>query len=228
MAGSPPYGSAASRALAATLPIAVVAAAALVVIILDLVDVSVLVPAAAGATLSESDRTGLALRAATGVLVYYVAYLPAIVLFCIWIYRASRNSGALGAYGLRFKPWWAVVAWFIPLANLILPLFVVNEIWRASDPSVGSTDAAARSRVPLHPLLGLWWAAWIGGNLITNLSSQFSLRSHSASTDLTAAYLEVAGAAFNIAAAIMLILVIRAITERQERKHARMLSGELV
>jgi hypothetical protein len=228
LAAARPYASAAPRALAATLLIAAVAVSALLVIILDLIDISVLTPATAGATLSAADKDGLALRAVAAALVYYLAYIPAVVLFCVWINRACRNGAALGASGLRYTPRWAVGWWFIPFANLVQPLRVVNEIWRASEPTVGSTDDAARSRMPLHTLLPIWWATWIGGNLIGNLASQISLRSHTSGGDLAAAYLDLAAFAVNIAAGIMVILVIRAITERQERKHTRILSGEVV
>jgi hypothetical protein len=51
--------------------------------------------------------------------------------FLQWRYRARRGLDRLGATGLTWRPGWAIGGWFIPIANLVIPLLVVNEIDRA-------------------------------------------------------------------------------------------------
>ncbi len=51
---------------------------------------------------------------------------------------------ALGTQGLSFTAGWSVGAFFIPLLNLLLPVMVVGEVWRASAPS--RVDGPIRSR----------------------------------------------------------------------------------
>src|SRR5436309_745039 len=40
-------------------------------------------------------------------------------------------------------------AWFIPVANLVIPYLVARELWRATDPPAPGI------------LLAAWWAAWV-------------------------------------------------------------------
>ena len=63
-----------------------------------------------------------------------IATVVTIVLFIRWFRRAYRNLPALGAEPLRFKSWWTIGGWFIPIANLFRPKEMANDIWRASDP----------------------------------------------------------------------------------------------
>lgn len=223
-----PYQSAATRALAATILIGAVAAVTVLGLIFDLIDISALTPLAGSAKVPSEVDDGIGLRALGFFVLYYLAFIPAVVLLCVWIHRATRNLQALRASGQRFRPGWAVGWWFIPFANLVVPLLVVNEVWRGSDPSVGATDPVTRSRLPLHPILGFWWAAWIGGNLISNLAGRLSFQSSTAGGDLMVTYIGLAGSAVSLVAAFLVILIIKAITERQELKHARLQSGELV
>lgn len=73
-------------------------------------------------------------------------------LFLIWIYRARENLGpgaAAPSAGL-------CVGWFlIPLANLVMPLAVVGQIWRGSDPRGYSNGDLA------WPAVTLWWLALV-------------------------------------------------------------------
>src|SRR4029450_4533394 len=50
-----------------------------------------------------------------------------------WFRRAYRNLPALGARRLRYRPWWAVAAWLLPVVSLFRPQQVLNDIWRARD-----------------------------------------------------------------------------------------------
>ena len=61
-------------------------------------------------------------------VVYLIAYITAVVLYCIWIHRANRNARALGTQGMRFTPGWCVGWWFIPFMNLYKPYQAVSEI----------------------------------------------------------------------------------------------------
>ena len=75
----------------------------------------------------------------------------AAVLWLTWQYRAHANARALVS-GTRFRPLWGMAAWLIPVANLILPLFAVRELWRVSDPDVEDWRRARTS-----VLVWLWW-----------------------------------------------------------------------
>jgi hypothetical protein len=77
-----------------------------------------------------------------------------------WQQRAHRNLRALQVQDLRYSPPVAVLGWLVPLANLVLPLLTVRELWQAShrDPPAGKWQSAPAS------LVSMWWGvslAWV-------------------------------------------------------------------
>jgi hypothetical protein len=74
-----------------------------------------------------------------------------IVVWLIWQHQATSNLWARGYAGLHVRPGWAVGWWFIPFANLVMPLVAMLELDRRSTP-----DGAPRKATPM---LGAWWAA---------------------------------------------------------------------
>lgn len=131
--------------------------------------------------------------------------LLAVASFCFWIYRANRDARALGASGMSFSPGLAVAVGFIPVMNLIGPYRAVKEIYQASSSRNGSHDAWRFEPVPL--VLPVWWGVWII-SLAWNLVPYASLTASSAVWGQ--AILEVLRAS----AALLLIVVVRAIERR--------------
>jgi hypothetical protein len=80
-------------------------------------------------------------------------------LFIWWFHRAYKNLASLGATGLRYGAGWAIGGWFIPLANLVLPKRIANDLWRASDPALpaksGSRLAVGSGSFSLQLVVGL-------------------------------------------------------------------------
>ena len=140
-----------------------------------------------------------------------IALLVTAVLWCIWQHRAHSNLRAFGRIGLAYTPGWAVGWWFIPFANLWKPLGAMSELWKASEPT---DDPNGWWRARPWWVLGLWWACWIGGNLLDVVASamqQESDLSTVASSDIVA----VIARLVEIAAAICAVLILRDILGRQ-------------
>lgn len=53
--------------------------------------------------------------------------LGAFILLLVWIYRAATTARALGIPG-RYSPGWAVGGWFIPIANLFIPVQCLRDL----------------------------------------------------------------------------------------------------
>lgn len=97
-----------------------------------------------------------------------VVGLTAGVVFLVWLARARRNVQA----GPRCShapdapvlgPGWAIGAWFVPIANFVLPPIVLGDLWRGSRP-------AAR---PGYRLIITWWLALCAAlllNLIADMA----------------------------------------------------------
>ncbi|MBN8626009.1 MAG: DUF4328 domain-containing protein [Planctomycetes bacterium] len=86
-------------------------------------------------------------------------YWLELIAFCRWQLRVHRNVPALGTSGMRGEPLTSLVWWIVPIVNWWLPLSVMQEIWRGSDPSVPVGDGQAWRLKRGSALAGAWRAA---------------------------------------------------------------------
>jgi serine/threonine protein kinase len=98
-------------------------------------------------------------------------FLVTAALWLAWFRRAYLNLPALGARRLRFRPWWAVGAWLVPVFSLFRPKQVLNDIWRASDPDLAPDQAATWRGRPVAELLGWWWLAFVASVLVRSITT---------------------------------------------------------
>jgi hypothetical protein len=140
-------------------------------------------------------------------MAYLVAMLICIVLVCMWIHRAHANLHEGGIEGLEFTPGWAVGWYFIPFANLVKPYGAMRELWHASHGATGDFAAPAPS------LINYWWATWIAGNILSNISTQMILRDPSLVSP--SALIGAIGSALSVAAGVMLLQLVRRISAMQ-------------
>ena len=147
-----------------------------------------------------------------------VLFAATVVLFLIWFRRSYRNLGSLGADWLRFKPGWAVGAWFVPLLNAVRPKEIANDIWRVSDPQLPRTLNGPALGHPVSPLVNSWWGVF----LISGALGRASFTGVDAETldELaTAARYFVAADIAALVAGVLAIMVVREVTERQDHRH---------
>jgi|GEM_PF-1506484 len=151
-----------------------------------------------------------------------ILYLSCVPFFLWWVRRATCNVKALGASDPEFSPGWAIGWWFIPFANWVQPLRVLNQAWRASNPSLPTTPGDDWRRTPLTPLLPIWWIAWlVGFGAWSGVWS--SIDDASMSHDTTSAILAAMAVLDTAVIAItgLTIWVVVALTARQGRANAR-------
>ncbi|MFA6001538.1 MAG: DUF4328 domain-containing protein [Thermoleophilia bacterium] len=101
------------------------------------------------------------------------------VLLVIWVYRAAVNLRAMNVQGLKYSPGMAVVWFFIPFANFIMPVFVLRELWRGSNPRTSETGDTRQTRVPFY--VGVWFLIYViagflalPGNLMVSFGAMSS------------------------------------------------------
>jgi serine/threonine protein kinase len=99
-------------------------------------------------------------------------FLVTAGLWLAWFRRAYLNLPALGARRLRFRPWWAVGAWLLPVFSLFRPKQLLNDIWRASDPDLPPDQAATWRGRPVAGLLGWWWLAFVASVLVRSITTE--------------------------------------------------------
>jgi hypothetical protein len=88
--------------------------------------------------------------------------LAAAIVFIVWLSRARDNAERLSPGPMRLAKGWAAGAWFVPVANLVLPVIVVMDVWLASAPPGRPRGAG---------LVGLWWTVAVGTWLLWPVSA---------------------------------------------------------
>ena len=92
-----------------------------------------------------------------------------------WTYLTSRRLDGHGPIGRRWRGGWAIGGWLIPIANLVLPKLVCDEIERIAQVPFADVPIGEEWRSYSHSQLGdLWWLLWIGG-VIPSQAVQFML-----------------------------------------------------
>ena len=158
-----------------------------------------------------------------------LAYLATVVTFLMWFHRAHRNLPALGARSLKYTPGWAVGYFFIPIANLFIPCRVAYEIWNGSHPETIGRTFTEGENAPGASLVGLWWGAFIVGNVLTTLFTRASVSLQTMETAgieefKYSALCDIVGTGATIPAALLAITLIRRI-DRNQRQRQNKIAG---
>jgi hypothetical protein len=105
-------------------------------------------------------------------LVQAAWFLVTAGLWLGWFRRAYLNLPALGARRLRYRPWWALGAWLLPVFSLFRPKQLLNDIWRASDPDPPPDQGDTWRGRPVAELLGWWWLAFLASVLVRSITTE--------------------------------------------------------
>ncbi len=150
------------------------------------------------------------------------AFLLTGITFLVWFHRVVANNRE-SAYELSFSPRLAVGCWFIPFANLVMPLQAVREAWRtAASPPKSYRASRIAIRMPLY--ITAWWLLWVAGNLATVVAQVSGSGSSSAADPLGAlqsqATILIVALALHMVAAVLAVTLILGLKGRQELRHA--------
>lgn len=184
-------------------------------ILLDLAD-TVLTPWAKSEALRGTVAANDPLTALTDGLAWLqlAALLATGIAFITWLYLARKNLDAWRIRGLRWGPGWAISAWIVPLANLVMPAAIMNTVVRGSRTPPDETEAPRGH----SPLVWSWWliylCAAIGDSLVA--SHDFDA---SDSTSYIAGYNAARTVPSMVAAALAIVLVLH-ISRRQAHRQA--------
>ena len=175
----------------------------------------------AGEPVSDAEIDANDIRQGAIGFVQFLLLIACAVFFIRWFHRAYTNLLPLGAGELRYKPGWAIGAWFVPFLNLWRPKQIANDIWRASDPGYPPGDWVWRGgSVPA--LYAVWWGLFLGSNWAGQIAGRllFSADEISEMQGATIAYFVADGG--DLLAAVAAILVVRRTTARQEDRARRL------
>lgn len=84
--------------------------------------------------------------------------IAAAVVTVVWMYRIASNLRAHGRQ-TTFAPVLSIFSWILPPFLHVLPLLVLREMWKASDPeATHGTEEWRNSRV--DPILWVWFVVY--------------------------------------------------------------------
>lgn len=93
-----------------------------------------------------------------------IIVLVTYVVFGRWLWVTSRNLWDWQVDGLSYSPASGIYWYAVPVAALIMPYNAMRQIWNGS---LGATGTYLNES---NSTLRLWWAFWLTGNIIANLS----------------------------------------------------------
>lgn len=190
--------------------------------VIDIGHLGVVQALVAGEDISAERIFAADARQGAGGLAQLLAFLLTAVGFLFWFRRAYRNLPALGAEDLRFKPGWAVGAWFVPILGLIRPKMIANDIWRASDPDFSAASGNDWHDSAVAPLLHWWWATFLISSMVSQASGRMLLTAETLSEQQRADQIAVGADIASIISGVVAILAVRALTRRQETRIAEL------
>lgn len=146
---APTYASPGSRSTAAVVALYVKVGTCLLAIAADVRRIVVAERLDEGRVLVDALLAADQLVTLAGLL-ELAAFVAAAALFLRWQVAAHRNLPALGGSAPRTGVAAGVASWFVPVVNLVRPLQVVEDLWRAGERG---------ARAPA--LFRVWWIAWL-------------------------------------------------------------------
>jgi len=163
---------------------------------------------------------------AAGIAVGLSYLAVGLLCFIPWFHRAYSNLRRLGVQHLRYKPGWAIGAWFIPIFNLFRPKQIANDIWRASPPDATVGHRAWHER-PVGIVIHWWWGLFLlagfvvggAGNVIATANNKpLNTRAQvdeALELERAGYTMDVVGSLISVVAAMLAIIVVRKITAMQ-------------
>ena len=137
-------------------------------------------------------------------LAQLVLFLISAVLFMWWFQVTYRALHRTSTGGLRHSPGWALGAWLVPFLNLVRPVQMVADAWRA---------ASWKPAGPPTPrLVAAWWTLWLLVNVSTGVAA--GLDADTLSAVRSATQFAVLGDALFVVAGILAVMVVVGLTGR--------------
>lgn len=131
--------------------------------------------------------------------------IPVLIVNGIWIYRAAATAQALDPVPGAVSPRWSVGWYFVPIANLWMPLRAMRETWAS----------AVGTGWPLYTpaLLTVWWIAWVVSSVLGRIADRVARAGQSYEDYVASLWYYLPSEALDIVAGICFALIIRRVTD---------------
>jgi hypothetical protein len=147
-------------------------------------------------------------------IIRIVVELALAVTLMVWVYRSDALARVLGSTEMAHKPAGSVAWFFVPLANVIKPYFVMKEIYLGTVRP--KTYDLKRDEPPGLGILRVWWLIWVGDKVFQATTSLFTSRGTGLQAALDKTHILAASTVLSILATGLLLLVVKEFARVQQ------------
>lgn len=139
-------------------------------------------------------------------IVYFIAFVVCVITFIQWFRRASWNLHQR-VPNLQHSEGWAAGAWFVPIISLYMPYQIMKELYKRT--SMLLMQRGMPHEPPRVALVGWWWAAWIIGNILGQISFRTAMSAETMDELIFTTGASVVEGLFGIPLAILAVQVVK-------------------
>jgi hypothetical protein len=151
-------------------------------------------------------------------IIQLIIYVLTIIFFIMWFRRAYNNLHLMGSRHLEFSEGWAAGSWFVPFVNLGRPYKIMKDIW--NETQLLGRNPSEGFQAEDGGIVGWWWAMWIIGNIISNISFRMQMGSipvDSSTSNIASLLSDLS----SVAAGLLVIRIIRKISPWEDELMGR-------
>lgn len=143
------------------------------------------------------------------------ALIIAAVLFIRWFHLAHRNLASLSDQVAIRDSRWTIWGFFVPILNLIRPQQMMREIWTITSDRWQEEAARVVGLTRPSDHVNLWWGLFLATSFLENVLARVTWQATTAQETLWATWATLFADAFDIAAVVVALLLVRSVTELQ-------------
>jgi hypothetical protein len=145
---------------------------------------------------------------------FFVVLVASVVVFLLWVYRSNTLARALGASAMEHTPGWSVGWFFVPVANLFMPYFVMKEIYLAT--CSPRNYSMAHDEPPGLKTVRVWWLLALADRLFAVVTTVYTIRLVSTGQYATAGTMSILSACLSLMAGLMTVALVLEFRHQQE------------
>lgn len=167
------------------------------------------------AVVEELDLVGLEFAYAIVGLAQFATMIVSAVLFIRWFHLAHLNLGSFSAEPAAHDSRWAIWGFFVPILNLFRPQQLMREIWTLTSRRWQEHPARVVGLSQPSDHVNLWWGFFLATSFMGNAVGRATWRATTAQETLWATWASLVADSFDIAAVLVALALVRAVTELQ-------------
>jgi heme/copper-type cytochrome/quinol oxidase subunit 2 len=196
---------------------------ALIAVISGFLQAQLLNAAINGEVITQEEAIANDAREGFIAIIQLLALVIGVVVFLVWIHRASKNLHSFGKPKLNYSPGWAVGWFFIPIMSLFKPYQAVAEIAKASKPDI-DPNLLIVDDLKTSAIIKWWWAFFLISNFLGNIAFRLLLQADA----LTSTYAYMASDGVDIIGFIVTTIMVKQISQSQELKFQKLNQSSII